>query len=726
LLAAPCLGQTTGPAIFFIYPAGGQLGKTVEATVAGQQLKGATAVWVSGKGLSARVVPEEKPDPNAKPKPGPPAPPPRPWISSNIRPSEAVRISVTIAPDAELGEHDLRLVTPAGPSSRVRFVVDEVAETTAMQRNSEKADAVGVPSLPAIINGQIFTTTTSQGGPDRGYWRLPLKAGQTLVCQCQAQSILPYSYWAVPGWLDACLTLSDTAGKRLGFVDDFRFKPDPVLFYKVDNDGEYVLEVRDILYRGSQDFIYRVRIGPWPYVTHVYPLGGRRNSTAKIELHGVNLPNNSMDLALGADSPPLRYLSVKQDGMTSNAVPFAVDDLPEAQESEPNDSIAKANRVPVPVVINGRIQRSGDEDYFIFRAEEGQKLLMEVDARRLDSPLDSVLTLFDAAGKKLAENDDPPPAMATPNPANLNQPFTDLVSQVDPRDALVTHVADSRLVYTFAKAGDYVLRIRDAQEKGGEEYAYRLKIVPALPDYVLRINTDTARLVQGDSAVMSVTVLRKNDFDGEISLSVQDLPPGLTAGEAVIPAKEQEAKLTITAAANAAPGFYLLAVVGTATADKQTLVRKAVPVESVVQAFYIKHWVPTKGCVLEVKEGAFYALSWNNPPAKVLEIKQGGSEKVVVKAARRAEGKFPVNLAVLPPAPLIPAPQGAPPPPPGANVQVAPIPADKDEATVTISAAPQSPVGLRQTIILSGTMNTGKETVTRLLPAIAVKVVAAK
>jgi hypothetical protein len=412
--------------------------------------------------------------------------------------------------------------------------------------------------------------------------------------------------------------------------------------------------------------------------------------------------------------------------MTSNLVPFAVDDLPEAQESEPNDSIAKANRVPVPVVINGRIQRSGDEDYFIFKAEEGQKLLMEVDARRLDSPLDSVLTLFDAAGKKLAENDDPPPAMATPNPANLNQPFADLVSQVDPRDALVTHVADSRLVYTFAKAGDYVLCIRDAQEKGGEEYAYRLKIVPALPDYALRINTDTARLVQGDSAVMSVTVLRKNDFDGEISLSVQDLPPGLSAGEAMIPAKEQEAKLTITAAANAAAGLYLPAIVGTATADKQTLVRKAVPVESVVQAFYIRHWVPTKGCVLEVKEGAFYALSWNNPPAKVLEIKQGGSEKLVVKAARRAEGKFPVNLALLPPAPLIPAPQGAPPPPPGANVQVAPIPADKDEATVTISVPPQSPVGLRQTILVSGTMNTGKESITRLLPAIAVKVVAAK
>ena len=103
----------------------------------------------------------------------------------------------------------------------------------------------------------------------------------------------------------------------------------------------------------------------------------------------------------------------------------------------------------------------------------------------------------------------------------------------------------------------------------------------------------------------------------------------------MIPAKEQEARLTITAAANAAPGFYLPTIVGTATADKQTLVRKAIPVESVVQAFYIKHWVPTKGCVLEVREAAFFTLSANLPPKQVLEVKQGGSVQVVVKAARR-------------------------------------------------------------------------------------------
>jgi hypothetical protein len=724
LLSAARAEGPSGPAIFFIYPAGGQLGKTIEAIVAGQQLKGATAVYVSGRGVTARLMPEAKPDPGAKPKPGPPAPPPRPWVNTNMSPTETVRIAVTIAPDAELGEHDLRLVTPNGVTSRIRFVVDQVAETVAIARNSAKAEAVRVPALPAIINGQVYTATTIQGGPDRGYWRIPVKAGQTLVCECQGRALQPYSYWAVPGWLDACLALFDPSGRPLAFADDFRFQPDPVLFHKVEKDGEYLLEVRDILYRGSHDFIYRVRIGAWPYVTHVYPLGGRRGSTAKIELHGVNLPAASMELALAADSPPLRWLNVQNGGMTSNSVPFAVDDLPEIEESEPNDSLAKANRVTVPAAINGRIQTAGDEDYFVFKAEAGQKLVMEVQARRLDSPLDSVLTLLDAEGKKLDENDDPPSPLAQPDPAK-NVPYPDLAGNVDPADALVTHLADSRLVHTFDKAGDYYLRIRDVRDEGGEEYAYRLKIAPARPDYVLRINTDSARLAPGDSAVLAITALRKDDFDGEISLAVQDLPPGWTASDTVVPAKQQEAQLTITAAAGAAPGLYFPTVVGTATVDGRPLVRKAVPVETVIQAFYIKHWVPTKGCVLQVTEPAFFTLSASVPPQQVLEVKQGGTVQVTVKAARREDGKFPVNLAAVPPSRLVPLPPNTP-PPEGVTVAAASIPADKEQAIVTISASPKAPIGLRQTVILSGTMNTGKETVTRVLPAIPVKIIAVK
>ncbi len=191
--------------------------------------RGQAAVYVSGKGVTARLVPGGKAGPGGQAKPGPPKKPPKPWISSNIRPSEAVRVSIAIAPDAELGEHDLRLMTPGGVSLRGRFFVDELPEATAFEPNSEKADALRVESLPAVVNGQFFTTATNQGGPDRGYWRLPAKAGQTLVCECQGRALLPFTYWAVPGWLDASLALYDSDGRAVAVRRRFPLQARPRL-----------------------------------------------------------------------------------------------------------------------------------------------------------------------------------------------------------------------------------------------------------------------------------------------------------------------------------------------------------------------------------------------------------------------------------------------------------------------------------------------------------------
>src|SRR5262249_9449791 len=54
-----------------------------------------------------------------------------------------------------------------------------------------------------------------------------------------------------------------------------------------------------------------------------------------------------------------------------------------------------------PVTINGRIDESGSTTTYRFVAKKGQRLLLEVNARRLGSPLDSYLEILDAAGKPL-------------------------------------------------------------------------------------------------------------------------------------------------------------------------------------------------------------------------------------------------------------------------------------------------------------------------------------
>ena len=150
-----------------------------------------------------------------------------------------------------------------------------------------------------------------------------------------------------------------------------------------------------------------MRLGPLPYLTHVFPLGGRRGTEVPLELHGVNLPSDRLSLKLPADGGVTHWVTVNREGLVSNSVPLAVDDLPEVLEAEPNDAATTAQVVTLPVVINGPIQSPGDADHFAFRAEAGQTLALEVQARRLGSPLDSILMLCDAAGAKLAQNDDP-------------------------------------------------------------------------------------------------------------------------------------------------------------------------------------------------------------------------------------------------------------------------------------------------------------------------------
>ena len=56
-------------------------------------------------------------------------------------------------------------------------------------------------------------------------------------------------------------------------------------------------------------------------------------------------------------------------------MPFALDTLPECLEQEPNDSPAAAQRVSLPVIVNGRIDRPGDWDVFSFEGHAGQEIV---------------------------------------------------------------------------------------------------------------------------------------------------------------------------------------------------------------------------------------------------------------------------------------------------------------------------------------------------------------
>lgn len=251
------------------------------------------------------------------------------------------------------------------------------------------------------------------------------------------------------------------------------------------------------------------------------------------------------------------------------------------------------------------------------------------------------------------------------------------------------------------------------QGRGGDEFAYRLVVAPPKPDLVLRMVPDLQRVAKGDSVAVTVAAERRDGFGSEINLAVQNLPPGFTSSDAVIPAGQPQAKLTITASPDAPLTAFAPVIVGTCTLNNQPFSRTAFGAEDVMQAFSYRHVVPTKEFVVAVIETSLFGLSTDAPPKDGLQVKQGAEAKVLVKAARKDGAKFPITLAV------VDAPAGI-------AVKTEPIPADKNEMAITITVPKTAPVGWKVNVILSGTMSTGKESATRTAAAIPIKILPEK
>jgi len=540
-------GQGRAGHIGYVFPAGGQRGRTVEVTVGGKGLDGARGVWIAGEGVRWEVLEADS--------------------------GTMATVAVAIAPDAEPGRRDLRLLTPAGASNIARFIVSDLPEILEAEANSKGSRVQLLSELPVVVNGQI-----ELGGKD--FYGFTALAGQTIVCRVQAQQLQPFLPDSVPGCCQAVLTLYDGSGRWLASVGDVRLHGDPVLVHTSKRRGKCVLEVRDALLRGREDFVYRLSIGELPYLTHIYPLGANCRSTGSVSLFGVNLPDDDIPIPPAPPCPGIQFVGPGQDGLACNRLPLARGSLAEVNELEPNDAIDRPEMLDAPVTVNGRIEDPADIDHYAFYAEAGERLVLEIAARRLESPLDSRMTLFSAEGEAMAENDD----------------------YRDDKSPQIVQQTDSRLIHTFQAAGKYVLRITDSQGNGGEEYAYRLSISPPRPDFELRVTPDNPSVYRGEATTLTVTALRKDGFDGPIDLSPEGLPDGLTSSGTTIPAGQTKVALPITAAADAALGIYTPTILGAATVDGQRATRRAMPMESLWRAFLFRHLLPTQELVLTVLE----------------------------------------------------------------------------------------------------------------------------
>ena len=645
----------------YVYPAGGRQGTRFEVTVGGQALNGVNNVYLSGPGVRVSIVEYERPmtpaeantlreqaqELNKKRQANPGAFPAadmqklleiRDMLARFVRRpmnpaiAETVRIEVTADPGAAPGQRELRLATPNGMTNPLAFQIGTLPEWTrtaaeainapgvarpAQQRNVTPSTAATAPidvTLPVVINGQIMP-----GAIDR--YRFTATKGQRLVAIANARELIPYISDAVPGWFQATLALRDSAGKEVDYADHYSFHPDPVLYYEIPADGPYTIEIHDSIYRGREDFVYRIQLGELPFVTGIFPLGGKAGARTAVELKGWNLP--STRLAETGKAKGVELVSLAN----SNAVPFAVDTLPEALEKEPNDRTQNAQKLKLPVIVNGRIGQPGDQDVFRFDGKAGEDIVAEVMARRLDSPLDSILRLTDAKGKELAVNDD----------------------TEDKSAALLTHHADSRIILKLPAKGTYFLYLADAQHKGGRDFAYRLRVSHPQPDFELRVTPSGINARSGATIPVAVHAIRRDGFDGEIAVKLKDAPAGFALEGAVIPSGTEQVRMTLTVPVVHLESPHKITFEGHASIGGHEVHHAAIAAEDMMQAFYYHHLVPATELVVRVMGPQRPPVLWKAFGDKPVRLPAGGTAPVQIAVPnQRLNGQVLMTLSEPP------------------------------------------------------------------------------
>ena len=649
------------PNVAALLPAGLTRGSSVEVTVTGTNLTSASAVRVTGDGIAAELVPLPQ---GRTPNP------------------RQLTVKLTATTEAKPGFRELRIVTPGGASNVARFVVGTLPEVVEKEPNDTSAVAMPLEALPVVVNGAI------DRGEDRDCFRFAARAGQTLVLDLCGHQLHPYIANQRPGWLEGLLTVreyveGEPAGERsnrsLAYAQDFPGREDPLLIFTAPKDGQYVVEVRDDLYRGRPEFNYRLTIGALPYVTATFPAGGKRGAATSLELVGVNLGDRkALPLVSDAQSPLGKRLE-RLDDPLANSFALELSDDVEVLETEPNDIVKQAVAIPtpalsIPVIMNGRIERDGDVDSFKFTASKGQRYFIETISRSFGSPLDARLELLDAQGRRLKENDD------------ANSAFDSLIDN------------------TFAADGEYVIRVSDTTGVGGPRHVYRLSVRQPRPDFTLTVSPDNPRVTAGGSAPLKVRVQRRDGFSGDIELSVPAAPHGAVIPATLISGGATEQLLVVTVPADAACDTLALEVFGKAKIGEQEVVRKAVPAE---QVRYVNDWryVDVNDVVLSVLPKAPVTLSWGVDETTVAS---GATVQVPIKVQRAPGFTGAVRVVV----------EGLPP-----RVAAPPVTIEENatEATIEIRSSNGAPANLSQAIA-NGTVTLGGRTFVQSSPGLRVKV----
>ncbi len=352
------------PELASVEPAGLERGVTNRVKLLGKNLIDIKQVQVDRKGFVARAVPQDAASGNE------------------------VWIDITLPANASRGKCKLLVVTAGGKSKQLTLEVDSLPQLAESEPNNRPQETA-VARLPTSFWGKLSTAG------DVDCFSFLAEQGQQLVFDLNARRS--------GSKIDGVLTLVGPEGKVLASNNDFDATPDPLLTYNVEIPGQYTIRVTDLRFEGSENHTYQLLAGSLPYVTGIYPLGVPVGETTRVQLTGFNLSDDAWVEVSPKKSGDTKVTIDDEKFRTRQGMKVIATNDGEFAESEPNDTPETAAVLSVPATVNGRIfdeaQGGAEEDLFGFEAKAGQRWIIETDARRRGSPIDTKIEVLDAEGQ---------------------------------------------------------------------------------------------------------------------------------------------------------------------------------------------------------------------------------------------------------------------------------------------------------------------------------------
>ena len=227
-----------------------------------------------------------------------------------------------------------------------------------------------------------------------------------------------------------------------------------------------------------------------------------------------------------------------------------------------------------------------------------------------------------------------------------------------------THHADSYLAARLPADGTYCIHLTDAQGQGGPDFAYRLRISEPRPDFALRVIPSSISLRTGMSAAVTVYALRHDGFTNAIHMELKDAPPGFSISGATLAAGQDKAQFTLKASGQATGAPVALSIEGRALIGGQWVMRRAVPAEDMMQAFFYRHLVPSAQLAVVVSgpDRPFLRDAFKILAATPVKIPLGSSTHVRISAPPKFYERFTLELNNAPEGILLtsvsPVPEG--------------------------------------------------------------------